>query len=130
MSGKAASACVDWRESSIELSLEQRSEPQELEHGRDAPGCEQLPGEHDESGEDHCEGDVRPPVRAPRVVLLVSKTKRDRELRFAAGIGALEIARSERAEELYARTWKIAAGPRPRRKAVGLARKAAARIKR
>jgi hypothetical protein len=65
-----------------------------------------------------------------KVLLLALKTKRGRELLFAGGIGALDIARSRRARELYARAWEMAADPRPRQKAVGLVRNAAGKVKR
>lgn len=65
-----------------------------------------------------------------KVLLLALKTKRGRELLFAGGIGAVEIARSERARRFYARTWEVAADPRARQKAARLARSAADRIKR
>ena len=65
-----------------------------------------------------------------KVLLLALKTKRGRELLFAGGIGAVEIARSERAHRFYARAWEVAADPRPRQKAARLARDAADRIKR
>jgi hypothetical protein len=65
-----------------------------------------------------------------KALLLVLKTKRGRELLFAGGLGAAEIARSERARRFYARAWDVAADPRPRRKAARLVRSAADRIKR
>jgi hypothetical protein len=65
-----------------------------------------------------------------KALLVVLKTRRGRELLFAGGIGALDIARSKRARELYARAWEAAADPRPRQKAAGLVRNAAARAKR
>jgi hypothetical protein len=65
-----------------------------------------------------------------KALLLALKTERGRELLFAGGMGAVEIARSERARELYARAWQVAADPRPRRKAAGLMRDAAGRVKR
>lgn len=65
-----------------------------------------------------------------KVLLLALKTKRGRELLFACGIGAVEIARSQRARELYARAGKVAADRRPRQKALGLVRNAADRVKR
>jgi hypothetical protein len=65
-----------------------------------------------------------------KVLLLALKTKRGRELLLAGGVGAVEIARSKRARELYARAWEAAADPRPRQKAAGLVRSAAGRIKR
>lgn len=36
-----------------------------------------------------------------KALLLVLKTKRGRELLFAGGLGAVEIARSERARRFY-----------------------------
>lgn len=65
-----------------------------------------------------------------KALLLALKTKRGRELLLACGFGALNIARSKRARELYARAREVAADPRPRRKAAGLARSAAGRVKR
>lgn len=65
-----------------------------------------------------------------KALFLVLKTKRGRELLFAGGIGAVEIARSERARKLYARAWEVAADPRPRQKAAGVFRAAAGRVKR
>jgi hypothetical protein len=38
-----------------------------------------------------------------KALLLALKTKRGRQLLFAGGAGAVEIARSKRARELYAR---------------------------
>jgi len=65
-----------------------------------------------------------------KALLLALKTKRGRELLFAGGIGAVDIARSKRARELYHRAWAGAADPRPRQKAAGLVRNAAGRVKR
>jgi hypothetical protein len=65
-----------------------------------------------------------------KALLLALKSKRGRELLFAAGIGAVDIARSKRARELYARGWEVAADPRPRQKAVALIRNAAGRVRR
>jgi hypothetical protein len=65
-----------------------------------------------------------------KVLLMVLKTKRGRELLFAAAIGVAEIARSERARRFYARARGVAADPRPRQKAARFARNAAATIKR
>ena len=65
-----------------------------------------------------------------KALLLALKTKRGRQLLFAGGIGAVDIARSRRARELYARAWEMAADPRPRQKAAGLVRNAAGRYKR
>jgi hypothetical protein len=64
-----------------------------------------------------------------KALLLVLKTKRGRELLLAGGMGAVEIARSERARELYARARQVAVDPRLRQKG-GLARTAVARVKR
>jgi hypothetical protein len=44
-----------------------------------------------------------------RAVLLALKTKRGRQLLLAGGTGAIDLARSKRARELYARAWKAAA---------------------
>ena len=44
-----------------------------------------------------------------KVLLLSLKTRRGRELLLAGGVSALELARSERARELYARAWRTAA---------------------
>jgi hypothetical protein len=65
-----------------------------------------------------------------KALLLALKSKRGRELLLTGGLGALEIARSARARELYARAWEVAADPRPRRKAAGLVRDVAGRVKR
>ena len=50
-----------------------------------------------------------------KALLLALRTKRGRELLLAGGLGAIEVARSERARELYAT-------------AAGLARAAAGRV--
>jgi hypothetical protein len=55
-----------------------------------------------------------------KALLLALKTKRGRELLFAAGIALADIARSKRARELYATAWEAAADPRARQKAFGL----------
>lgn len=65
-----------------------------------------------------------------KALLLALKTKRGRELLFAGGIGAIEIARSNRARRLYTRAWEAASSPRPRQKAATLARSAVARVRR
>jgi hypothetical protein len=52
-----------------------------------------------------------------KALLLALKTKRGRALLFAGGMGAIDIARSKRARELYGRAWKVTTDPRPRRKA-------------
>lgn len=65
-----------------------------------------------------------------KALLVALKTKRGRELLLAGGIGALDIARSDRARELYARAREAAADPRPRQKAAEAVRDAAARVKR
>jgi hypothetical protein len=65
-----------------------------------------------------------------KALLLTLKTRRGRELILAGSAGALELARSERARELYAKAWEAAADPRPRQKAAGLMRDAATRVKR
>jgi len=65
-----------------------------------------------------------------KALLLALKTKRGRELLFAGGMGAIEIARSKRAHELYAKAWAMATDPRPRQKATGLVRNAAGKVKR
>jgi hypothetical protein len=65
-----------------------------------------------------------------KALLLALKSKRGRELLFAGGMGAVDLARSKRARELYARAWEAAADPRPRQKAAGLVRTAAARVRR
>jgi hypothetical protein len=65
-----------------------------------------------------------------KALLLALKTKRGRKLLFAGGIGAVDLARSKRARELYARALEVAADPRPRQKAAGLVRNAADRVKR
>lgn len=65
-----------------------------------------------------------------KALLLALKSKRGRELLFAGGLGAFDIARSKRARELYTRAWEVAADPRPRQKAAGLVRNAAGRVRR
>jgi hypothetical protein len=65
-----------------------------------------------------------------KALLLALKTKRGRELLFAGGLGAVEIARSKRARRFYAGAWEVATDPRPRRNAARLAREAADRFKR
>jgi hypothetical protein len=40
-----------------------------------------------------------------KVLLLALRTRRGRELLLAGGAGAVELARSKRARELYARAW-------------------------
>jgi hypothetical protein len=44
-----------------------------------------------------------------KALLLALKTRRGRELLLAGGLGAVEMARSERARELYARARGVAA---------------------
>jgi hypothetical protein len=41
-------------------------------------------------------------------LLLALKSKRGRELLFAGALGAYELARSERARKVYAKTWSTA----------------------
>ena len=65
-----------------------------------------------------------------KALLLALKTRRGRRLLLAGGVGAVDFARSERARALYARAWEVAADPRPRQKAAGVVRDAAARVKR
>lgn len=65
-----------------------------------------------------------------KALLLALKTRRGRRLVVAGGIGAIDLVRSERAREFYARAWAAAADPAPRQKVAGLARTAAARVKR
>jgi hypothetical protein len=65
-----------------------------------------------------------------KALLLALKTKRGRQLLLAGGLGALDIARSERARALYARARKAATDPRRRQKAAGLVREGAIRLKR
>jgi hypothetical protein len=64
-----------------------------------------------------------------KALLLALKTKRGRELLFAGGIGAFDIARSKRARQFYAKAEEAAADPRPRQKAAGLVRKRRAESK-
>ena len=64
-----------------------------------------------------------------KALLLALKTRRGRELLFAGVVGAVEVVRSKRARELYGRAWEVAAGSRPRKKAAGLLRNAATRVK-
>ncbi|HZT84021.1 MAG TPA: hypothetical protein VE984_01190 [Gaiellaceae bacterium] len=63
-----------------------------------------------------------------KALLLALKTKSGRQLLLAGGIGALDIARSERARALYAKAWGLG-DPRHRQKAVSLLRDAAGRLK-
>jgi hypothetical protein len=65
-----------------------------------------------------------------KALFLALRTKRGRELLLAGGMGAVEIARSQRARDLYARAWEVAANPVPRQKAAGFVRRAAGRVKR
>lgn len=65
-----------------------------------------------------------------KALLLALKSKRGRELLLAGGMGAVELARSERAREAYARAREIATDPRPREKAAGLVRDVAGRVRR
>jgi hypothetical protein len=65
-----------------------------------------------------------------KALLLALKTRRGRELLFACGLGAVEIARSERARKLYGRALEVAADIRPRQNVVGFARTAASRVNR
>jgi hypothetical protein len=44
-----------------------------------------------------------------KALLLALKTKRGRKLLLAGGMGAIDLARSKRARELYARAWLTAA---------------------
>jgi hypothetical protein len=44
-----------------------------------------------------------------KALLLALKTKRGRKLLLAGGVGAVDLARSKRARELYARAWAAAA---------------------
>jgi hypothetical protein len=44
-----------------------------------------------------------------KAVLLALKTRRGRKLLLAGGAGALDLARSKRARELYAKAWEAAA---------------------
>jgi len=44
-----------------------------------------------------------------KALLVALKTKRGRELLLAGGAGAMELARSKRARELYAKAWGAAA---------------------
>lgn len=65
-----------------------------------------------------------------KALLLALKSKRGRELLLAGGMGAIELARSERVRELYARAREAATDPRPRAKAAGLVRDVAGRVRR
>jgi hypothetical protein len=44
-----------------------------------------------------------------KALLLALKTKRGRKLLLAGGMGAVDLARSKRARDLYARAWTGAA---------------------
>ena len=65
-----------------------------------------------------------------KALLFALKTKRGRELLFAAALGAVEIAQSEPARTLYAKARKAADDPRPRQKASRLVRTVAAKARR
>ena len=59
-----------------------------------------------------------------KALWLVLKTRRGRKLLFAASFGALDIARSERARQLYARAREVATDGAPRQTVVGFAQRA------
>jgi len=63
-------------------------------------------------------------------LLLAAKSKRGRELLFAAALGAYELSRSDEARKLYARARAVARDPRPRDFVRDAARSAAARVQR
>jgi len=63
-------------------------------------------------------------------LLLAAKSKRGRELLFAGALGAVELARSDRARKLGAKAWGAASDPDRRKVAADAVRKATARIKR
>jgi hypothetical protein len=63
-------------------------------------------------------------------LLLAMKSRRGRELLFAGALGAYELARSERAQKVYAKARAAAHDPRPREIAKSTLRKAAERVKR
>ena len=64
-----------------------------------------------------------------KALLLALKTKRGRELLLTGAVGAIELARSDRARRLYAEAWDAAAVPRRSRKAADLIRGAAGRVR-
>lgn len=65
-----------------------------------------------------------------KALLLGLKTKRGHELLFAGALGAVEIARSDRARRFYAIARGAAADPRPRKNAARVIRSVASRIRR
>jgi hypothetical protein len=65
-----------------------------------------------------------------KALVLALKSKRARDLLIAGALGAVEIARSERARELYAHARDAAADAAPRQKAGRLAKEAVVTAKR
>jgi hypothetical protein len=65
-----------------------------------------------------------------KILLLTAKTRRGRELLFAAALGAYQVARSERAQKLYANAWSAARDPRPREYAIETLEKLRGSLKR
>ena len=63
-------------------------------------------------------------------LLLAAKSKKGRELLFAASLIAIETARSKRARKMYATAWNLAKGRRSREVAADTARKITRRVKR
>jgi hypothetical protein len=62
-------------------------------------------------------------------LLVLAKSKRGRELLFAGGLAAVEIARSERARKLYSQAGSAVTDPALREPVTRAARKVAERIR-
>jgi hypothetical protein len=65
-----------------------------------------------------------------KALLLALKSRRGRELLLAGVVAAAELAQSERARELYAKTRAAASDPRPRAFVADAARRARQRVTR
>lgn len=65
-----------------------------------------------------------------KAVLLAAKSKRGRELLFTGALAAVELARSDRARELYSKARDVTTDPRLRKLAADAAHKTVDRIKR
>ncbi|MGZ4257149.1 MAG: hypothetical protein ACXVRE_05225 [Gaiellaceae bacterium] len=64
-----------------------------------------------------------------KALFVLVKTRRGRELLFAVGLGAFELARHERARKLYAQARATVTDPALRRTVTRYARKAAQTIR-
>jgi hypothetical protein len=64
-----------------------------------------------------------------RSLLFAAHSRRGRRLMFLGARRAAHLARSAQARRAYARAWRIASDPRPRRAAVVAVRSAAARVR-